>query len=273
MTPAPLYPPKLRPGDTVRVIAPSSSRVLVMEHDHSALIEKRFSGLGLTLTFGDHVDESDDFRSSPVASRVADLHAAFADPAVQGILTVIGGFLSNELLPHLDWDLIAAHPKVFCGYSDITALQNATLARTGLVTYHGPHWSSFGMRDHFDDTLRWFGQAVLSDEPFAIEPATGWTDDTGSPTRTTAPSSPARAGGPSAPVGRAGGWSAATSAPSTCCRARPLGRRSRGRSWSWKTTSSPTRPISPGCSPRCCSSPARPASGDWWSAASSGSAG
>lgn len=52
---------------------------------------------------------------------------------------MIGGFNSNELLPHLDWDLIAAHPKVFCSYSDITALQNAILARTGLVTYSGPH--------------------------------------------------------------------------------------------------------------------------------------
>ena len=177
MTPPPLYPPKLRPGDTVRVIAPSRSRALVMEHDHSALIEERFAAMGLSLTFGEHVDESDDFHSSSVASRVADLHAAFADPGVQGILTVIGGFNSLELLPHLDWHLIAAHPKVFCGYSDITALQNAMLARTGLVTYSGPHWSSFGMRDHVDDTLRWFRQAVLTDGPFVIEPVAGWTDD------------------------------------------------------------------------------------------------
>ena len=150
---------------------------MVMEHDHSALIEERFAAMGLSLTFGEHVDESDAFNSSEVASRVADLHAAFADPGVQGILTVIGGHSSNELLPHLDWDLIAAHPKVFCGYSDITALQNAMLARTGLVTWSGPHWSSFGMRDHFDDTLQWFRQAVLSGGPFTIEPAGGWTDD------------------------------------------------------------------------------------------------
>jgi muramoyltetrapeptide carboxypeptidase len=176
-TPPPLYPPKLRPGATIRVVAPSSSRRLVLEHDHSALIEERFAAMGLSLTFGEHVDESDDFHSSSVRSRVEDLHAAFRDPQVQGILTVIGGYLGNELLPHLDWDLIAAHPTVFCGYSDITALQNAMLARTGLVTYSGPHWSTFGMRDHLDDTLRWFRQALLSDEPFSIEPAAGWTDD------------------------------------------------------------------------------------------------
>lgn len=47
---------------------------------------------------------------------------------VAAILTVIGGFNSNELIPHLDWDLIGDNPKVSCGFSDITALQNAILA-------------------------------------------------------------------------------------------------------------------------------------------------
>lgn len=108
---------------------------------------------------------------------MADLHAAFADPEVAGILTVIGGFNSNELLPHLDWDLIRTHPKVFCGYSDITALQNAILARTGLVTYSGPHWSSFGMRDHFEPTGRWFARAVMADGPLTVTSADTWTDD------------------------------------------------------------------------------------------------
>ena len=173
----PIYPAKLRSGDTVRVIAPAGSRAMVMEHDHSRLITDRFAEMGLALTFGDHVDERDAFDSSSIPSRVEDLHAAFADPAVRGILTVIGGFNSNELLPYLDWDLIARNPKVFCGYSDITALENAILARTGLVTYSGPHWSTFGMRDHFDDTWRRFRQACLSDEPFDITPAAAWTDD------------------------------------------------------------------------------------------------
>jgi muramoyltetrapeptide carboxypeptidase len=172
-----IVPPKLRPGDTVRVIAPARSRTLIMEHDNSRWINERFTAMGLTLTFGEHVDEDDQFRSSSIERRVADLHAAFADPAVAGILTVIGGFNSNELLPHLDFDLIAANPKVFCGFSDISALQNAILARTGLVTYSGPHWSSWGMRDHFEPTGHWFRAAVMDDAPFAVEPSRAWTDD------------------------------------------------------------------------------------------------
>ena len=172
-----IVPPKLRPGDTVRVIAPARSRAMIMEHDNTRWIDERFAAMGLTLTFGEHVDEDDQFRSGSIEHRVADLHAAFADPSVAGIITVIGGFNSNELLPSLDFDLIAANPKVFCGYSDITALQNAILARTGLVTYSGPHWSSWGMRDHFEPTGDWFRAAVTSDAPIVVEPSRAWTDD------------------------------------------------------------------------------------------------
>jgi muramoyltetrapeptide carboxypeptidase LdcA involved in peptidoglycan recycling len=172
-----IVPPKLRPGDTIRVIAPARSRALIMEHDNTRWINERFAAMGLTLTFGEHVDEDDQFRSGSIEHRVADLHAAFADPAVAGILTVIGGFNSNELLPHLDFDLIAANPKVFCGFSDISALQNAIVARAGLVTYSGPHWSSWGMRDHFEPTGDWFRAAVMDDAPIAVEPSRAWTDD------------------------------------------------------------------------------------------------
>jgi muramoyltetrapeptide carboxypeptidase len=170
-------PRKFRRGDTIRVVAPARSRKLVVEHDHSDLIEARFTALGLRLTFGDYVDERDDFDSASVASRVSDLHAAFADPQVAGILTVIGGFNSNELLGYLDWDLIAANPKILCGYSDVTALQNATLARTGMVTYSGPHWSSFGMRDHFEQTEQWFTQALFGEGMVELRPSETWTDD------------------------------------------------------------------------------------------------
>ena len=175
-------PRLLRRGDTVRVVAPSRSRAVVRGQANSALIPDRFAAMGLRLTFGAHVDERDAFDSSSIASRIADLHDAFADPGVAGILTVIGGYNANELLPFLDYELVRAHPKVFCGYSDITALQNALLARSGLVTFSGPHWSTFGMRDHLDQTVDWFRQGVLDNgrldgRPLQVRPAREWTDD------------------------------------------------------------------------------------------------
>ncbi|MET8161828.1 S66 peptidase family protein [Sphaerisporangium sp. NPDC005289] len=171
------FPRKLRRGDTVRVVAPASSRAMVLENDHSSITERRFAELGLTLTYGRHVDERDAFDSSSVASRVTDLHEAFADPSVAAILTVIGGYSSNQLLPFLDWELIGANPKILCGYSDITALQNAIFARTGLVTYSGPHWATFGMRDHFEQILEWFTAAVFDSAPVTLTPSEQWSDD------------------------------------------------------------------------------------------------
>lgn len=138
---------------------------------------QRLEDLGLQVSFGNHVEEVDRFGSSSIEHRVADLHDAFADPDVAAILSVIGGIHTNQVLPYLDWDLIAEHPKIVCGYSDITALTCAINARTGLVTYNGPHYSTFAMRDHFEQTLAWFRAALWSDQPIDVEPAAAWTDD------------------------------------------------------------------------------------------------
>ena len=160
----------------MRVIAPSCSLAMIGE-ENRRIADERFADLGLRLSFGRHVEECDEFTSSAIESRVADLHDAFADPGVRAILTVIGGYNANQLLPSIDWDLIAANPKVFCGYSDITALSCAMLARAGLVTFSGPHYSTFGMRRHFDQTLAWFVAAVMTGQSFAVDPAVTWSDD------------------------------------------------------------------------------------------------
>jgi muramoyltetrapeptide carboxypeptidase len=169
-------PPRLRSGDTLRVVAPARSLAIIPPAQR-AIADARLASIGLRVTFGAHVEECDAFRSSSVAARVADLHAAFADPDARGVITVIGGFNSNQLLAHLDYDLIAAHPKVLCGYSDITALGNAIYAKTGLVTYSGPHYSSFAMRRHFEYTEANFVRCLFDSAPFDLAPSDAWSDD------------------------------------------------------------------------------------------------
>jgi muramoyltetrapeptide carboxypeptidase LdcA involved in peptidoglycan recycling len=105
------------------------------------------------------------------------LHEAFADPKVKGILTAIGGFNSNQLLDYIDYDLIKANPKVFCGFSDITALGTAIFSMTGLVTYSGPHFSTFGMQKGLEYTIEHFRKCVMKAGPFAIVPSKEWSDD------------------------------------------------------------------------------------------------
>ncbi len=86
--------------------------------------------------------ECDLHSSSSIEHRISDLHEAFSHDEVDGILTAIGDFNCNELLPYMDYDLIRQHPKVLCGYSDITALANAITAKCDMVTYSGPHFYS-----------------------------------------------------------------------------------------------------------------------------------
>lgn len=171
-----IVPAKLRKGDTVRVVAPSHSLALISE-DVRQIAMKRLESLGLVVTFGKHVEEEDEFISSSVASRVADLHEAFADPEVKAIFSVIGGFNCNQLLPYLDWELIKNNPKIFIGYSDTTALQNGMLARANLVTYSGPAYSSFGQKLYFDYTLENFKKCLFETGSFNINSSKEWTDD------------------------------------------------------------------------------------------------
>ena len=171
-----IIPPKLQPGDEIRVIAPSRSLSILSE----GLIDyakEKIEQQGFSLTFSKNCREINLFHSSSVLSRVEDLHAAFLDEQVKAIFTVIGGYNSNQLLQHLNYDLISSHPKILCGYSDITALTHAISAKTGLVTYSGPHFSTWGMHKAFEYNLEYFKKSLMQESPFAVQPSETWSDD------------------------------------------------------------------------------------------------
>ncbi|WP_409270370.1 S66 family peptidase [Neobacillus sp. SCS-31] len=167
---------RLAPGDQIRIIAPARSMDLIKE-EQVKLAVGRLEGLGFRVTFGKNVHGHDEFFSSSIEQRIEDLHDAFADPSVAGILTVIGGYNSNQLLKYIDWDLIKENPKFFCGFSDITALSLAIYKKTGLITYTGPHFSSFGVKHGLEYTLSSFLDAATNDAPYEIEPSDVWSDD------------------------------------------------------------------------------------------------
>lgn len=171
-----IFPEKLKIKDEVRVIAPARSLAIISKETRE-IANKRIEGLGLKLTFGKHVEEMDDFASSSIESRIEDLHDAFSDKEVKAVFTVIGGFNSNQLLNYLDWDLIKNNPKIICGYSDITALNDSFFAKTGLVTYSAPQYSTFGQKLYFDYTLDYFKKCLISNEPFDIKTSENWSDD------------------------------------------------------------------------------------------------
>lgn len=169
--------PVLRPGGHLRVIAPSRSAAIVspwLERSAVAGLQR----LGFVTSFAAGARETGFLHTAPSRTRVRDVHDAFADDAVDGILSVVGGSRCVDLLPHLDWGLLAAHPKPLCGYSDVTTLLNAVYTRAGFVTFSGPHMSSFAMGDDYQEstfTAVLSGQRVdlgpsptLSDEPWYL---------------------------------------------------------------------------------------------------------
>ncbi len=167
---------KLKAGDEIRVIAPARSLGIIDESTRN-IANKCLEKMGLKVTFSKNCEEIDEFSSSSIQSRVDDLHEAFLDDNVKGILTVIGGFNSNQLLDYIDYDIIKNNPKILCGYSDITILSNVIYKMTGLVTYSGPHYSTFGMKKGIDYTIDYFKKCLMSKEEFQLSPSKNWSDD------------------------------------------------------------------------------------------------
>jgi muramoyltetrapeptide carboxypeptidase len=132
-----IHPARLRPGDTVGLITPATP---VANPDALATVARTVEHFGLKAKWGKHVGQKAGYFGNPVAGRLDDLHQMFRDPEVKGVICISGGYGAMQLLDQIDYDLIRRNPKVFVGYSDITALHLAIHQQTGLVTFHGPNW-------------------------------------------------------------------------------------------------------------------------------------
>ena len=172
-----MVPEKLKPGDEIRVIAPARSMAILGE-DCKALATERLEGLGLKVTFGKYVYETDEYyMAASKEHRAEDLNDAFKDKNVKAIITVIGGFNSNQILDLIDYEAIKENPKIICGFSDITAVLDSIYAKTGLVTYYGPHYSSFGMKKGCEYTIDYFKKMFFESEEIEIKSSESWSND------------------------------------------------------------------------------------------------
>jgi muramoyltetrapeptide carboxypeptidase len=132
-------------GDLVAVIAPAGPT----PPEQVALVEPLCARFGLRMRLypGCHASHPQyDFLAADDATRLADLHGAFADDDVAAVFALRGGWGCARLLNRIDAALLRAHPKPLIGFSDITAL-HALLAREGLVGLHAPMPGSNLVRD------------------------------------------------------------------------------------------------------------------------------
>jgi muramoyltetrapeptide carboxypeptidase len=159
-----LLKPHTVPGDaSVAVVSPASTpQPERIERGLSALRE-----LGFDPRPSDHMLARGPlyFAGTP-ATRLADLHHAFADDNQRAIFCTRGGYGSNYLLDELDLDLIAESAKPFVGYSDLTAVHLWLLDQIHLPAFHGPMLSADFARE--DGVHLPSLQAAFSGKPYTV---------------------------------------------------------------------------------------------------------
>lgn len=133
--PKPLIQPRaLKPGDKIGVIAPASS------FNRQAFLAgcDRLRKMGYEPAYSEDIFDRDLYFAGSTERRWRELEGFLIRDEIAALIGVRGGYGSNYLLPHLKFDLFAAHPKIFLGCSDLTSLLTPVTDRTGLVTFHGP---------------------------------------------------------------------------------------------------------------------------------------
>lgn len=153
-------PNSLKQGDSVALIAPSSP--VTDEKMEAAMKSIQFLGLH-PVSFPSCFMKNGYLSGTDVA-RAKDVNDAFLDSSIRGIFCIRGGYGATRILPLLDYDNIRCNPKLFVGYSDITALHTVFNKLCGLITYHGPMPSrGYHIMDYF--SLESFSAAVFHGSP------------------------------------------------------------------------------------------------------------
>lgn len=148
-------PRRLKKGDTVGIISPSSPPNL--ENLKKAL--PFLESLGLNIKMGKSVEAKNGHLAGTDDDRLSDLHAMFEDPEIAGIICAGGGYGAARYTDRIDFQMIKENPKVFWGYSDITFLHTAIGEYAELVTFHGPMLASdVGKETFHERSARMFGQ-------------------------------------------------------------------------------------------------------------------
>jgi len=129
-------PLRLKAGDTVGLISPASP---LGDTFDMALVTETILAMGLKPKLGAHALDRAGYLAGEDKARAADLNSMYADRDVKAVFAVRGGWGCARILPHIDWSVVSANPKLLLGYSDITALHMAFAAKAGFGTLHGPN--------------------------------------------------------------------------------------------------------------------------------------
>lgn len=138
-----IKPKKLNKGDTIGILALSST---LNSKQNVLRAKKYFEDKGYKVALSENIFEKNRYLAGTDEKKVQELHRFFKDPEIKMILATRGGYGTIRLLDKIDFELIKNNPKIFAGYSDLTAIEAMVYKKTGLVTFYAPHaQSDFGI--------------------------------------------------------------------------------------------------------------------------------
>ena len=171
-----IKPKRLMEGQTVGIVAPASP---CNEDRQIRFAIETITSLGFKIKEGKHLYRRHGYFAGTDLERAEDINHMFADDEVDAIITLRGGYGSSRILPFLDVDLIRNNPKIFIGFSDITALLNAIHSQTGLVTFHGPdaemRYTEYTLAEYEKVLMQPSSPTILGEAP-PFENGKGWVE-------------------------------------------------------------------------------------------------
>jgi len=159
-----IRPKPLKKGDKIGLIGASSP----IPQDRIEPSIKAMEDLGFEVVLGESCRGYHGFLSGSDELRAKDINDMFEDKSIKGIFAIRGGYGAARLLDMLDYNMIKKNPKVFAGYSDVTALHNVLNEKCKLITFHTPMASTEFYKGVDDYTMNYFRKNIFSDEPLGI---------------------------------------------------------------------------------------------------------
>ena len=165
-----IKPKKLKKNSTISIIAPAGE----VDTEKINCAKQYFEQLGYSVKLGKNIKKHKNYLAGEDEERLSDLHEAFEDNEVDAIICARGGDGALRLIDKINYDLIAKNPKIFCGFSDITILNNVIFKMSGLINFHGamaqsdfsnPHEICDYTKDTFFDALCGKELAITPNNP------------------------------------------------------------------------------------------------------------
>ena len=147
-----IIPEKLKIGDTIGVIAPSSP-IIGDNVEELNQAKKIIENLGFKVKYSKNIFSNTNNYSATAKEKADDINEMFADKDIKMIWCAKGGNNSNSTFGYIDYDNIKRNPKIICGFSDITSLTNMITEKTGLVTFSGTNFKTVAT-DETDYSLK-----------------------------------------------------------------------------------------------------------------------